>query len=223
MLAGVLLVAASDFWVLVIAGTIGVVSVSGGEVGPFEASSRRRSARSWRTGHARPSSAGTAGRQHRDRLRGTGGRPDRVAVVGGRWAVRTLEGYRAVVLGYAADRGRSLALTFAVLSPRVEGSSVRRAGRSARGALRPPPFAGHRPAPLRASSRWMPSALAGSARDSRSTGSTSTSARNRSSWRDLLRGQPPVRASPRWPRPTCAATGAGADDDRDARCRHACC
>src|SRR5262249_13498609 len=37
VMAGVLLVATSDFWVLVVAGTLGVVSVSGGEVGPFEA------------------------------------------------------------------------------------------------------------------------------------------------------------------------------------------
>ena len=36
-IAGVVFIVSGDFWVLVIAATIGVISVSGGEVGPFQA------------------------------------------------------------------------------------------------------------------------------------------------------------------------------------------
>ncbi|HEY8818482.1 MAG TPA: MFS transporter [Candidatus Limnocylindrales bacterium] len=37
LVAGVAFVLSNDFWVLVVAGTVGVISVSGGEVGPFQA------------------------------------------------------------------------------------------------------------------------------------------------------------------------------------------
>jgi MFS family permease len=120
--AGVLLVASSDFWVLVIAGTIGVVSVSGGEVGPFEAVEQaslsqivadRLRTRVFGWYQLVGSMAAAFGALV------AGLAVSATVAAGG----STLDGYRFVLLAYAAI-GVALAIIFAFLSPRIE--AVRR-------------------------------------------------------------------------------------------------
>jgi MFS family permease len=121
-LAGVALVATSDFWVLVVAGTLGVVSVSGGEVGPFEAVEQaslsqivadtlRTRVFGW---YQLVGSIATAFGALVAGLAVSG-----VTASGG----TTLDGYRVVLLGYAGI-GVVLVAIFALLSPAIE--AVRR-------------------------------------------------------------------------------------------------
>lgn len=117
-LAGAAFVATGDFWLLVIAATIGVISVNGGEVGPFQAVEQAS------LSHILPD-------RERTRIFGwysligsfataTGALAAGLLVGGLRLAgVSTVDGYRAVVLGYAVV-GILLAIAFGRLSPRVE-------------------------------------------------------------------------------------------------------
>ncbi len=117
-LAGAAFVATGDFWVLVAAATIGVISVNGGEVGPFQAVEQAS------LSHILPD---------RERTRVFGwysligsfaaavGALAAGLLVGGLRAAAfsALDSYRAVVLGYAVV-GILLAIAFGRLSQRVE-------------------------------------------------------------------------------------------------------
>jgi MFS family permease len=128
--AGVAFALSSDFWVLLIAATIGVISVSGGETGPFRAVEEAS------LSHLLPD-------RERTRIFGWYSLAGSFAaavgalaaglLVGGVQALgaSTLDGYRVVVVGYAAV-GVGLFLAFAFLTPAIEvapGSRSPRAGR----------------------------------------------------------------------------------------------
>jgi MFS family permease len=119
--AGVLFAATDDFWLLLLAATLGVVSPSGNEVGPFLAieqaalaqrvrSARRTDTFAW---YALVGSFATAlGALAAGALAGAlqrGGLP-------------ALASYRAVVVGYGAF-GLVLAILFTRLSPAIEAAS----------------------------------------------------------------------------------------------------
>ena len=117
-LAGAAFVATGDFWVLVAAATIGVISVNGGEVGPFQAVEQAS------LSHIVPD-------RQRTRVFGWYSLIGSFAAAVGALAAgllvgalrlaafSTLDSYRAVVLGYAVV-GVVLAIAFGRLSPRVE-------------------------------------------------------------------------------------------------------
>jgi MFS family permease len=116
--AGVLFAATRDFWVLLIAATIGVISPSGNEVGPFLAieqaalshlvpGERRTQVFAWYNlvGSFATALGSLCGGGLSQALQNSG--------------LAALESYRAVVLGYAA-LGLILALLFLRLSARIE-------------------------------------------------------------------------------------------------------
>jgi MFS family permease len=125
--AGVLFAVTEDFWLLLLAATLGIISPSGNEVGPFLAieqaalsqavpAERRTGTFAWYT--LTGAFATAAG-----------------AFVGGglaeglqRCGLTPLQSYRAVILLYAA-LGAALALAFAGLGPGVEAPAARASGR----------------------------------------------------------------------------------------------
>lgn len=116
--AGATFAVSRDFWILLIAATIGVISVSGSEVGPF------RSIEEASLSHILPAS-------HRTRIFGwyslAGSFAAAIGALTAGFLVAaaqalgasTLTGYRVVVLAYAAV-GLGLALVFARLTPAIE-------------------------------------------------------------------------------------------------------
>jgi MFS family permease len=124
--AGAAFIATGDFWVLVIAATIGVISVNGGEAGPFLAVEQAA------LSHIVPDS-------ERTRIFGWYSLSGSFAAAAGALAAglivsglrgagfSILDSYRAVVLGYAVI-GVLLAIGFGLLSPAIE---LERASRSA--------------------------------------------------------------------------------------------
>lgn len=123
-MSGVAFVATGDFWVLVVAATIGVISVSGGEVGPFLAVEQA-------------SLSQLVPDRERTRIFGwyslvgsfagaTGALAAGLLVQGMREVgASALESYRTVVLGYAVI-GVALAVAFGLLSPAVEVATIAR-------------------------------------------------------------------------------------------------
>ena len=128
--AGVAFIASGDFWILVLAATIGVISVSGGDIGPFNAVEQASLSQI------------LPGRQ-RTRIFGWYNLVGSLATATGALAAglavalrqhvgaSVLDSFRAIFLGYAIV-GVALAVTFGLLSP----------GRRDRGGLS---FAGRRP------------------------------------------------------------------------------
>lgn len=124
--AGVAFVMSGDFWVLVLAATIGVISVTGGEVGPFLAIEQAS------LSHVLPDN-------ERTRIFGWYSLCGSFAAAGGALAAgltvgalraagfSTVDSYRAVVLGYAVI-GVLLTIGFGRLSPAIE---VRTTGQQA--------------------------------------------------------------------------------------------
>ena len=116
--AGVAFAATSDFWVLLIAATIGVISISGGEVGPFLAVEQA-------------SLSHIVSDRDRTRIFGWYGLAGSFATASGALAAgllvrgaqsfgaSILDGYRFVVLGYALV-GVVLAVGFGLVSPAIE-------------------------------------------------------------------------------------------------------
>lgn len=125
--AGVLFAATDDFWLLLLAATVGVVSPSGNEVGPFlaieQAALAQRVAPARRTDtfawYALVGSIATAlGALAAGGLAGTLQRS----------GLTPLASYRAVVVGYCAF-GLVLAALFARLSPAIEAAPATAAAR----------------------------------------------------------------------------------------------
>lgn len=122
--AGVVFAVSSNFWVLLVAATIGVISVSGGEVGPFMAVEQAS------LSHLLPDN-------QRTRIFGWYSLAGSIAaamgslvaglLVGGLRAlsVSTLNSDRAVILGYAIV-GVGLVVGFGLLSPAIELAAAAR-------------------------------------------------------------------------------------------------
>ena len=122
--AGVVFALSGDFWVLVVAATIGVISVTGGEVGPFLAVEQAS------LSHILPD-------RERTRIFGwyslagsfaaaLGALASGLLVTGlERIGASTLDAYRAVIVGYALV-GVVLALGFGLLSPAIEVAAASR-------------------------------------------------------------------------------------------------
>jgi len=113
--AGVAFAFTHQFWLLVVAGTIGVISPSGNEVGPFLAIEQVALAQA-AEGHDRTALFAWYNL--------AGSFATALGSLAGGW-VSAAAGYRAPIVGYAMC-GLALAAIFAFLSPRVE-STVRRA------------------------------------------------------------------------------------------------
>ncbi|MBF6606570.1 MAG: MFS transporter [Chloroflexi bacterium] len=117
-IAGLVFIVSNEFLVLVLAATIGVISVTGGEVGPFQAVEQAS------LSHILPD-------HERTRIFGWYSLAGSFAAATGSLAagllvaglqdlgVSRLDSYRAVVGGYAAV-GLALALVFGLLSPAIE-------------------------------------------------------------------------------------------------------
>ena len=128
--AGVAFAVSSDFWVLLIGATVGVISVSGGEVGPFRAVEEAA------LSHILPS-------RERTRIFGwyslagsfaaaTGSLAAGLLVAGAQaLGASILDSYRVVVLAYAAV-GAGLALVFTLLTPAIEVDPTARSPRTGR-------------------------------------------------------------------------------------------
>ncbi len=125
--AGLLFAVTEDFWLLLAAATLGIISPSGNEVGPFLAieqaalaqavpAERRTGTFAWYTltGAFATAAGALAGGAAAEGLQ--------------RLGLTALESYRAVIAGYAL-LGLALALVFAGLSPGVEAPARREAGR----------------------------------------------------------------------------------------------
>jgi len=125
--AGLLFAVTGDFWLLLLAATLGIISPSGGEVGPFLAieqaalaqavpAERRTGTFAWYTltGAFATAAGAFAGGGAAEGLQRLGWTP--------------LASYRAVIVTYAL-LGGALALAFAGLSPAVEAPARARAAR----------------------------------------------------------------------------------------------
>jgi MFS family permease len=125
--AGLLFAVTQDFWLLLLAATLGIVSPSGNEVGPFLAieqaavsqavpAERRTATFAWYTltGAFATAAGAFAGGGAAEGLQRLGWTP--------------LESYRAVIVGYAL-LGGALAAVFAGLSPGVEAPARQAASR----------------------------------------------------------------------------------------------
>jgi MFS family permease len=128
--AGLVFAVSNDFWVLLIAATIGVISVTGGEIGPFRAIEEaslshilpdRERTRIFGWYSLVGSFAGAAGALVAGLL---------VAAILALGA-STLDAYRAVVVGYAVV-GAGLLLAFALLTPAIEVAPAARSARANR-------------------------------------------------------------------------------------------
>lgn len=116
--AGLVFAASGDFWILVLAATVGVISVTGGDIGPFLAIEQAA------LSHIVPDG-------QRTRIFGwyslvgsfaaATGALAAGLIVGGaqRFGASTLDSYRLVVIGYAAV-GIALVVAFVLLSPTIE-------------------------------------------------------------------------------------------------------
>lgn len=128
--AGLAFALSSDFWVLLIAATVGVISISGGEVGPFRAVEEAA------LSHVVPD-------RERTRIFGWYSLVGSFAAAAGALAAGLLvaaaqasgasvpDSYRVVVVGYAS-LGLALAFGFGVLSPAIEVGAVGRSVRAGR-------------------------------------------------------------------------------------------